>query len=346
MVRPAASKLRVGYALDLVTAVINHSCNPNAFVFFEGRQLRVRSLKKIAAGEEITLCYVDPAIEVASRKKVLQRDYFFHCSCEHAPSRPQLKGITDQPHVPGSGCKSDIQQELSLLGSSSKLPTLHQAQRDILDLFHSAVLASSYPGIHPTFENLAAVETQLRTITARALPPTSPTSTSSWPDDMRPLPRALVSLGMLCYARRNPIPALRNMLRGTLAGRQKGVGIAGPEWVNNMVDTVAVLLLAGFMPTGVEAFASGNGKGQGLPSLEDIRMVTFGYFYETCREAGKVFGDDSEYTKLLGNAFAMMMANRPVARPGSKAFAEAFAAAQGRVLAWVGVAKEYELILG
>ena len=79
--RPATKPAAVGNALDLLTATINHSCNPNAFVFYEGRELRARSLRKIAPGEEITICYVDPTIFVHGRRQLLQRVHFFECSC-------------------------------------------------------------------------------------------------------------------------------------------------------------------------------------------------------------------------------------------------------------------------
>lgn len=71
----------IGYALDMVTAIINHSCVPNAFVTFEGCQLRVRSLRPIAAGEEITVSYADPSMPVFNRQKFLRDMYFFECHC-------------------------------------------------------------------------------------------------------------------------------------------------------------------------------------------------------------------------------------------------------------------------
>ena len=66
----------------MVTAMINHSCDPNTFVYFEGNQLRVRSIRPISAGEEITICYVDPTLILTARKAFLQREYFFDCSCK------------------------------------------------------------------------------------------------------------------------------------------------------------------------------------------------------------------------------------------------------------------------
>jgi SET and MYND domain-containing protein len=78
----------VGYAFDVVTAMINHSCDPNAHVFFEGDQLRVRSLKDIAAGEEITISYVPPMLNVANRKILLDHMFFFDCYCESCEPEP------------------------------------------------------------------------------------------------------------------------------------------------------------------------------------------------------------------------------------------------------------------
>ena len=50
----------IGSSLDLFAALINHSCEPNSAVFFEGPELRLRSGQAIAPGEEITISYIDP----------------------------------------------------------------------------------------------------------------------------------------------------------------------------------------------------------------------------------------------------------------------------------------------
>jgi SET domain-containing protein len=64
--------------------MINHSCNPNAFVLFEGHTLCVRSLRKLAAGEEVTQCYGDVSVDVLMRRQVLKSRYFFDCYCKYA----------------------------------------------------------------------------------------------------------------------------------------------------------------------------------------------------------------------------------------------------------------------
>ena len=66
----------------MVTSLMNHSCDPNAFVFFEGRSLRVRSTRKLFAGDEVTQCYTDVGMDVLFRRPMLSDEYFFDCHCE------------------------------------------------------------------------------------------------------------------------------------------------------------------------------------------------------------------------------------------------------------------------
>lgn len=71
-----------GTTLDLVGSFMNHSCDPNAHVFFEGSQLRVRSLKLINAGDEITQTYLSYNASVMMRGELLSSEYFFTCTCK------------------------------------------------------------------------------------------------------------------------------------------------------------------------------------------------------------------------------------------------------------------------
>jgi len=91
------SGVSVGYSFDLTVAMINHSCDPNAFLYFEGNEARVRSLRKIPAGEEILISYVDPSMSVFRRREKLRDEHFFECGCESGshplppPSLPKTK---------------------------------------------------------------------------------------------------------------------------------------------------------------------------------------------------------------------------------------------------------------
>ncbi|GAB1318472.1 Histone-lysine N-methyltransferase set-6 [Madurella fahalii] len=335
-IRPAARKESVGYALDLVTAVMNHSCDPNAFAFFDGRQLYVRSLKTIAAGEEITICYLDPTIAISIRREFLQREYFFDCRCKR--------------------CESELNEQSALLGhDASLLPTLYQSQQDILDLMRNAVLAARRPGLYPEFENLPSVEGQLRAITQRAFPSTTTSSTTTtpststhtkkadaWPAHMAPLPAARLALAMLYLEQGKPVQAARHALRGARLGRRDPRTPSGPspsawsgcrpEWVNDTMDVVAALLFA--------ASAGGGGGGAGLPAPDDLRTVAYGYLYEACRAAGDVFGGGARYTRDTCGLFAAIVGGKHGSRPGSEEFKGEFEQAQRRVGTWAGIGEK------
>lgn len=72
-----------GTFLDLVVATVNHSCDPNTHVFFEGRELRCRALKDIPAGTEVTLHYYpSPRFDALLRRSVLDKFMFIKCNCK------------------------------------------------------------------------------------------------------------------------------------------------------------------------------------------------------------------------------------------------------------------------
>ena len=61
---------------------MNHSCDPNAVCLFEGTRLRVRSLRPILAGEEITISYTENTLDRFVRQEHLRIQYFLDCGCE------------------------------------------------------------------------------------------------------------------------------------------------------------------------------------------------------------------------------------------------------------------------
>ncbi|TDL24151.1 SET domain-containing protein [Rickenella mellea] len=74
----------------------NHSCGPNADSSFDEDTMSMRlfALRPIAAGEQVTICYVATFL-TTSRQKELKEKYLFTCECKHckptvasSPSRP------------------------------------------------------------------------------------------------------------------------------------------------------------------------------------------------------------------------------------------------------------------
>eukprot|EP00742_Colponemidia_sp_Colp-10_P007469 GILJ01008046.1.p1 GENE.GILJ01008046.1~~GILJ01008046.1.p1 ORF type:complete len:450 (+),score=33.22 GILJ01008046.1:1083-2432(+) len=60
----------------------NHSCYPNCVRKQVGRHLEFISLRFIAAGEPLTICYVDVDKQKYERRGILQDTYCFRCACE------------------------------------------------------------------------------------------------------------------------------------------------------------------------------------------------------------------------------------------------------------------------
>ena len=71
----------VGIILDPLVAVMNHSCDPNASYVLEGANIRVRSLRPIKVGEEVTIAYTDITFPRDERREQLS-NWFFDCACE------------------------------------------------------------------------------------------------------------------------------------------------------------------------------------------------------------------------------------------------------------------------
>ena len=71
----------LGLTLDPRISLINHSCEPNAVVVFDGPKLAVRSLNPIKKGEEVLISYIDSSSIFGLRQAQLRDQYFFTCSC-------------------------------------------------------------------------------------------------------------------------------------------------------------------------------------------------------------------------------------------------------------------------
>ncbi|CAM5143813.1 unnamed protein product [Natator depressus] len=71
----------VGVGLYPSMSLLNHSCDPNCVIVFEGRQLLLRSVREIQIGEELTISYIESLMPSSERQKHLKRQYCFECNC-------------------------------------------------------------------------------------------------------------------------------------------------------------------------------------------------------------------------------------------------------------------------
>ncbi|XP_074024279.1 histone-lysine N-methyltransferase SMYD3 isoform X2 [Numenius arquata] len=71
----------VGVGLYPSMSLLNHSCDPNCVIVFEGYQLLLRSVREIQIGEELTISYIESLVPTSERQKQLMRQYCFECDC-------------------------------------------------------------------------------------------------------------------------------------------------------------------------------------------------------------------------------------------------------------------------
>ncbi|XP_055438046.1 histone-lysine N-methyltransferase SMYD3 isoform X1 [Bubalus kerabau] len=76
-----AEMQEVGVGLYPSMSLLNHSCDPNCSIVFNGPHLLLRAVRDIEAGEELTICYLDMLMTSEERRKQLRDQYCFDCDC-------------------------------------------------------------------------------------------------------------------------------------------------------------------------------------------------------------------------------------------------------------------------
>uniref|UniRef100_A0A914VIK4 SET domain-containing protein n=1 Tax=Plectus sambesii TaxID=2011161 RepID=A0A914VIK4_9BILA len=74
----------VGIGLYVGLSALNHSCDPNAFISFDGPKALIRPLKSGLEGrplDQITVSYCDLLATTKERQQQLQQQYYFLCDC-------------------------------------------------------------------------------------------------------------------------------------------------------------------------------------------------------------------------------------------------------------------------
>lgn len=79
-----AKVLGIGLFLGAVSA--NHACDPNCHQVFEGSSIRLRALRPIVQGEELTIGYIDISNTRDVRQDTLLKGYGFECTCSRCSS--------------------------------------------------------------------------------------------------------------------------------------------------------------------------------------------------------------------------------------------------------------------
>ncbi|XP_073783522.1 histone-lysine N-methyltransferase SMYD3 isoform X2 [Danio rerio] len=63
-------------------SLLNHDCQPNCIMMFEGKRLTLRAVRVIRSAEELTISYTDILAPSKDRRSQLQEQYHFRCECK------------------------------------------------------------------------------------------------------------------------------------------------------------------------------------------------------------------------------------------------------------------------
>ncbi|PWY74583.1 SET and MYND domain protein [Aspergillus sclerotioniger CBS 115572] len=112
---------RIGVYLHPYAAIINHSCNYNSVVNFDGPNLQIKALHPIPKDSQIFISYIDTTNLYSRRQSDLQDRYYFTCHCSKCSKEATTAATTT--------LLTPIQQKAyTLLSSIPDLPATEATQ--------------------------------------------------------------------------------------------------------------------------------------------------------------------------------------------------------------------------
>lgn len=148
---------RIGLYLNPYAALINHNCDYNATVGFDGEELFVKAVKPIQKGEQIFISYIDTTTPHKVRRNELSERYFFQCLCPKCSK--------------GLNTPEDRFLESFDIESAESEAVLETAERQALEIMRNASAADAKPE-----ESIKNLESALHILH----------STSAWPVTRQP----------------------------------------------------------------------------------------------------------------------------------------------------------------
>lgn len=111
---------RIGLYIHPYAALMNHSCEFNSVVGFDGDVLHVKAIRPIKQNEQIFISYVDATNPSKARRKELSERYYFDCQCAKC------------------GNADTTSREDSFLTTPQDLSTVEKVERQAQELAESA----------------------------------------------------------------------------------------------------------------------------------------------------------------------------------------------------------------
>lgn len=323
--------MQYGSFLDLLVSMINHSCDANAHVFFEGRELRCRALKDIAAGTEITVNYYPtPRSDVLLRRSTLLDYLFINCNCKLSqPLRLRPRKPADP--FTGKRCKDEMAEHVeAAVDRRDHLAILKQAQLDLQKLCEDAEKAFRSARV---VKACIGFQSQIGDIVERGYP------NGNWPNHIEPLPTTYLTLGGM-YRDMHYMLGLEFILKGTLYLRER----TGPTWVQNLEGLVKFMFfLAQAKDDDIKWTAAVRNKE--LLQRITMRDLARGYLSLACVDSKSTFGLDSKYARAMHDFAGHSIDCLLDPKIDTEEYRERFKDSQARALKWANVKADQGLAL-
>lgn len=114
----------VGAACHPAAALLNHSCAPNCVLTYRGKTLEIRTLRTVAADEELCHSYTELCQPTAVRQQAIRESYGFVCRCsrcedglvyDDSPGDAWLVDDVMLGAKDDAGARSDVERARALL---------------------------------------------------------------------------------------------------------------------------------------------------------------------------------------------------------------------------------------
>lgn len=104
-------------------AILNHSCNPNCILTYEGGEQLIRTIKKVNKGEELFHSYTDICQPTSVRREHLKMTYGFLCKCDRCELIGKWKSIEEELTKEEGYTNQDKEKVADLLAKAQIIST-------------------------------------------------------------------------------------------------------------------------------------------------------------------------------------------------------------------------------
>ena len=133
----------IGIGLYLTASVLDHSCDPNATVVFQGKKLILRTIKNVESYESLRISYTNLLDTKEVRRRNLAKQYYFSCAC----AKCETGGEEDKSVMlcQGQSCHGDVPIRTGCCQICQRLASDQELQHydRVKNQFESMVLKNS-----------------------------------------------------------------------------------------------------------------------------------------------------------------------------------------------------------